>query len=555
MTEKREPIKNFTPETIREHAGLMRLYALIAASFLCLISVAAADENFTQDIYVPATSEGVEFIAPADGSYRFTITGGAAQACPPSAAPGHPDWHGWNTMVLIYKNRHAEWGGGPFAPDNPHPANWDAAVGNIGMQPTREAAESAGKGLSCQMFLGKNEYARLLVHDSRGFFHDNSGGVHLLISLVGDATQAGAGSAQANDCDSFDLLGEGKEILETASGTEVFRYGWQNNEYRILEAIERFHYEPGTREAFGQQWDFAPLGVLHTTAEPAQFGSTMLVWNSERYGEAKGRVLCDQTAWERSTGPKPGDVFRLTGTVDQPFSAPFIPDTSLYDFEWTLFQTATDVKKASDRDHGEYVSKITWEWNGILYAKPKTAFANRGASPPLRPCFYTGFDSPNLDEWQIPSGSWTVSDGVLASSGFFGEEIILTGKTWKNCRICFRMRFASGIDDFWVQFRRNFHGDPPGYSCYQIDGGTGKFRYQNIREKYRDISKMILAPKGDQRWHTFELVIRDASAECLIDGKPIVSAQRCPIDAGQIGFRTLNTRVEVDYVRVEDISN
>lgn len=529
----------------------------MAASLLLIFAcAAAADEQFKkQEIFVPAISEGTVFTAPADGHYLFTITGGAARSCPPNAAPEHPEWHGWNTRLLIYKNRGPEWGGGPHAPEHPQSSNWDLSVGESSRQPTIELAEQRAKGLSGQIFLRKNEYVTLLVWDAKGYFHDNSGGIRLSVSLVPPAGRVDAEPIAGSACDTFDLLGEGKELIENFSGTETARFGWDGANYQVINSNEQFQYEPGSRQAFGERWDFAPLGTIRTFSETIDFGTTLHVWKSERYGGARGRTLCDQTEWEPSIGPRIRETFRLVGTVDKPFSAPFIPDTSPYDIAWELYQTVTDVRKTRNSEHGEYVSQVTWELNGSVYAKPKPAFANRRTNLSSRTSFQTGFNPASLDEWEILSGRWTITDGVLSSSGFSGEEIILSNNRWKNCRISFRMRFVSGVEDFWVKFRSNYGIEPPGYSYYQIDGGTAKFRYQNIKEKYRDISKLIPAPLGDNKWHTYELVVNGPTVECFKDGNLTVSTKKCPVNVGQIGFRTYNTKVEIDDVSIETVGN
>ncbi len=51
-----------------------------------------------------------------------------------------------------------------------------------------------------------------------------------------------------------------------------------------------------------------------------------------------------------------------------------------------------------------------------------------------------------------------------------------------------------------------------------------------------------------------ECVIKDARVDCFIDGKLTVSTQECPENFGMIGFRTFDTKIEIDDLRVENLA-
>lgn len=136
-----------------------------------------------RELFVSALVEGVYFTAASTGIYRFTITGGAFELCPPQSAPSHPDWWGWCTEILIYKNRPVYWSGGYWAPAHPSPADWDFSMGDPYVQPTYEAAEEIGKGMFVDIALAENEYVILVVNDPKGYFLDNSGGVYFSVAM------------------------------------------------------------------------------------------------------------------------------------------------------------------------------------------------------------------------------------------------------------------------------------------------------------------------------------------------------------------------------------
>ncbi|MFA4836165.1 MAG: carboxypeptidase regulatory-like domain-containing protein, partial [Dehalococcoidia bacterium] len=141
------------------------------------------DEQPGWELYIPGTEQdGIQFVAPQDGIYRFTITGGAVEVCPPASQPNHPEWWGWRTWVLFYKNRQIEWGAEGWN-GNPNPSNWDFSMGYC-CQPTYQEAEQLGIGTFIELPLLAGDYLTLGFHDSRNCFGDNSGGVSILASLV-----------------------------------------------------------------------------------------------------------------------------------------------------------------------------------------------------------------------------------------------------------------------------------------------------------------------------------------------------------------------------------
>lgn len=168
--------RNFITICLLLAVGLFVCFGLITN----FASIALAQE----ELFVSALVEGTEFTASSTGTYRFTIIGGASEVCPPEAQPDYPEWWGWKTEILIYKNRPIDWSGGPHAPEHPNPANWDFSVGDSSLQPTYEQAEEIGKGMFVDISLQENEYVILVVNDSKGYFWDNSGGVYFSISFI-----------------------------------------------------------------------------------------------------------------------------------------------------------------------------------------------------------------------------------------------------------------------------------------------------------------------------------------------------------------------------------
>jgi hypothetical protein len=169
------------------------------------------------------------------------------------------------------------------------------------------------------------------------------------------------------------------------------------------------------------------------------------------------------------------------------------------------------------------------------------------------PEYHADFDSLDLDDWMVyPSGHWSVCDGALCSTGEGGEMITLKPYIWRNCRIKFRVRLLSG-GDMWVSFRGNLLSEPRGYSYFQLDDGTLKIRHHDWKA-WKNISENV-SFQTDDAWHTVECVLSGRSVQCFVDGQLRVITERCPMNIGMVGFRTLNTKVEIDDFQVRRLDD
>lgn len=115
---------------------------------------------------------GAKFVAPADGTYKIAIAGGAFCYLPQDS----DSWAlfgGWATGLLVYENQPVKWG----AVDKwgKHPVDATTTVGLGDHSPTVAAAEAAAKGSSVTIDLKKGDYIMLVVSDGYDYYSDNSG--------------------------------------------------------------------------------------------------------------------------------------------------------------------------------------------------------------------------------------------------------------------------------------------------------------------------------------------------------------------------------------------
>jgi hypothetical protein len=158
----------------------------VVVALLCGVGMALGQTN----LWAPATAEGTTFTAASAGIYRFTITSGAMQIYSPESAPGQLVWWGWQTELLIYKNRPIVWSGGANAPSHPKPADWDYTVGDATLRSSSVRAEQFGTGKYVDIPMFAGDYVILVANDSQGYFGDNTGGVMLAITRISKAVVA-----------------------------------------------------------------------------------------------------------------------------------------------------------------------------------------------------------------------------------------------------------------------------------------------------------------------------------------------------------------------------
>jgi hypothetical protein len=143
-----------------------------------------------KELFVSAIDEtGSTYVAPKDGTYRFMIIGGAYEICPPKSQPGHPEWWGWLTKLLIYKNRPISWTA-TCQQEYPGPGNWDFELGSWTHYDTYQQAEEASRDKYIDLPLSEGEFLTFVISDCKECcFLDNSGGMYLSITLLKNLSQ------------------------------------------------------------------------------------------------------------------------------------------------------------------------------------------------------------------------------------------------------------------------------------------------------------------------------------------------------------------------------
>ncbi len=134
-------------------------------------------------IFVSALDEsGSTFVAPKNGTYRFTISGGAYVNTPPESQPGLPDLWGYTTEVLIYKNRPISWSASCYQ-SYMGPGNWDYQLGSWAHYQTLQQAEATSVGQYVDILLSAGDFVIFVTTDCKSCcFWDNSGGVYIQAS-------------------------------------------------------------------------------------------------------------------------------------------------------------------------------------------------------------------------------------------------------------------------------------------------------------------------------------------------------------------------------------
>lgn len=159
----------------------------VSSKEIVILPSLASSQN---ELFVSALDEtGSTYVAPKDGTYRFMIIGGAYEICSPKSEPGHPEWWGWLTKLLIYKNRPISWTA-TCQQEYPGPGNWDFELGSWTHYDTYQQAEEAIRDKYIDLPLSEGEFLTFVISDCKECcFLDNSGGMYLSITLLKNLPQ------------------------------------------------------------------------------------------------------------------------------------------------------------------------------------------------------------------------------------------------------------------------------------------------------------------------------------------------------------------------------
>jgi hypothetical protein len=179
--------------------------------------------------------------------------------------------------------------------------------------------------------------------------------------------------AQQTQCDSCapgeacDPLGNGKEIVETFSGSTAATYEWINGEYKFNGEGPVF-FGDQVHQAFGLDWDISSLGEV--AAESRMEGDIeRMEFTSQTCGIAKAHPTCNAVFFNPWIGPGIGESFTVTGVFDQVFDCSLLPGLDCFDYAWEGEWEVIAVRMCSDPQYGEYVCEIDWQHAGVIYAK------------------------------------------------------------------------------------------------------------------------------------------------------------------------------------------
>jgi len=127
-----------------------------------------------QEIIIDSTNKnGIKFIVPEQGRYKFSIIEGAYTVYEEEQNMG------WLTIVSIFINRPLEFEDTEYGPC---PINEDTTIGFGDLKATFNEAENTAKGSSVIRNLNQDDYVILVISDS--YYQDNSGSIKIKIEKI-----------------------------------------------------------------------------------------------------------------------------------------------------------------------------------------------------------------------------------------------------------------------------------------------------------------------------------------------------------------------------------
>ena len=132
-------------------------------------------------------------------------------------------------------------------------------------------------------------------------------------------------------------------------------------------------------------------------------------------------------------------------------------------------------------------------------------------------------DFANLDHWDTPgSGQWKVEGGVLKQTdGGKAPAMLFLKDMLKTGRVTVKARRVGGIEGFQLLFGTT--SQERGIVCNYGGWGNKKSSFEVLLTEgvTAKIGGEIQQPLENERWYDASLVLKNKSAEMLMDGKPV----------------------------------
>ncbi len=161
------------------------------------------------------------------------------------------------------------------------------------------------------------------------------------------------------------------------------------------------------------------------------------------------------------------------------------------------------------------------------------------------------FNDGDYSGWTVGSGSWAVETGELSSPST-GEAWIGTGDvTWPITLVEAGVRWVSGqLKDFSIDFLWDDGKDH--YRMQTWDGYQTLRLYKFHAGSYAQLATATLSGIDPAQWHTWKITMAGGRIRLSIDEVERISyTDSSPYTTGKVRFRTVDSHVHFDDVRVE----
>jgi len=160
----------------------------------------------------------------------------------------------------------------------------------------------------------------------------------------------------------------------------------------------------------------------------------------------------------------------------------------------------------------------------------------------------SSFNNGTYAGWTVSTGSWTVLNGELSSSGT-GDEDISAGQTsWALNLVQSRVKILSGQD---VSIDFLWDGGGNHYRMQTWDAYQTLRLYKSQAGVYTQLAYSTLSGIVGSRWHTWGIAVSGGTIRLFIDGVQYIQyTDPSPYTTGKVRLRTLNTQVHYDDVSI-----
>jgi hypothetical protein len=161
------------------------------------------------------------------------------------------------------------------------------------------------------------------------------------------------------------------------------------------------------------------------------------------------------------------------------------------------------------------------------------------------PLFTDDFSQNRTSDWKVISGTWSISNGTLKSSGEGTEQILTLDKNWTNCILSVRAKW--GLGSVGLIFRAK---DENNSYILNVDHSSNDASLIKILNGTSEKLESAVISSVDSEWYKLKVEVHGDEIQCSISNTFLFSFKDDTFQEGLIGIESSNAYAVFDKVEV-----